>query len=56
MRENQHFAVQLSRESQVFEPPAAKEYMESYFGRANVSIYWGETREFLSQLRHRLAP
>ena len=55
LRRNQHFGVQSTRESQMFERTAVKEYMESYFGRANVSIYWGETREFLSQLRHRLA-
>ena len=51
LRRNQHFGVQSTRESQMFERTAVKEYMESYFGRANVSIYWGETREFLSRLR-----
>ena len=40
----------------MFDSKAVKEYMESYFGRANVGIYWGETREFLIQLRHSLAP
>ena len=56
LRKNQHVGVQFRRESDVYERSAVKEYLESYFGRANVSIYWGETREFLRRLRHRLAP
>jgi hypothetical protein len=56
LRRNQHVAVQFRRESQMFEPTVVKEYMESYFGRANVSIYWGGNREFLIGLRHRVAP
>src|SRR5271157_1190163 len=51
LRRSQHFGVLSTRESQMFERTAVQEYMESYFGRANVSICWGETREFLSQLR-----
>jgi len=56
LQNNQHVGVQFRRESQVFENTVVQEYMESYFGGANVSIYWGGTREFLIRLRHRLAP
>ncbi len=56
LKRNQHVGVQFRRESPVFDNTAVKEYMESYFRRGNVSIYWGETREFLIGLRHRVAP
>lgn len=55
LRRNLHVGVQSTRGNQAFERMAAQEYMESYFGRANVSIFWGETREFLSRLRRILA-
>jgi hypothetical protein len=45
--------VQLSPGSQTIEPEAAQEYLESYFGEDKISIYWGETRRFLDELRHR---
>lgn len=54
LKRNQHVGVQFRRESQMFDKTVIQEYMESYFGRANVSIYWGETREFLMGLRHRV--
>lgn len=56
LRRNQHVGVQFRRESHMFNSKAVKEYMESYFGRANVSIYWGETHEFLIRLHRSLAP
>jgi hypothetical protein len=51
--ENLHVGVQLSPESQMIEPEAAQEYLESYFGQDKISIYWGETRQFLDELRRR---
>ncbi len=54
MGENQHVAVQLSRESQSIEPEAVQQYLESYFGEAKISIYWGSTRQFLLDLRDRI--
>ena len=56
LKRNQHVGVQFRRESQVFDEAVVQEYMESYFGGANVSIYWGKTRDFLIGLRHRVAP
>jgi hypothetical protein len=54
LRENVHVGVQLSPENQVIEPEAAQEYLESYFGNDRVSIYWGDTRRFLDELRARI--
>jgi hypothetical protein len=48
-----HVGVQLSPENQMIEPEAAQEYLESYFGNDKVSIYWGDTRRFLDELRQR---
>lgn len=53
MKENLHVGVQLSPENQLIEPEAAQEYLESYFGDDKVSIYWGNTRRFLDELRQR---
>lgn len=50
---NLHIGVQLSPEGQVIEPEAAQEYLESYFGRDKINIYWGDTRRFLDELRRR---
>lgn len=48
-----HVGVQLNPESQLIEPEAAQEYLESYFGPDKVSIYWGSTRQFLAELHQR---
>ena len=53
-KRNLHVGVQLSPDSQMIEPEAAQEYFESYFGNDRVSIYWGETRHFLDDLRSRV--
>jgi hypothetical protein len=53
LRENLHVGVQLAPENPMIEPEAAQEYLESYFGEDKVSIYWGETRQFLDELRRR---
>jgi hypothetical protein len=51
---NLHVGVQLSPDnSQSIEPEAAQEYLESYFGEDKITIYWGETRTFLDELRER---
>jgi hypothetical protein len=51
LQDNLHVGVQLSPENQMIEPEAAQEYLESYFGNDKVSIYWGNTRRFLDELR-----
>jgi hypothetical protein len=50
---NLHVGVQLSPDNPMLEAEAAQEYLESYFGKDNVSIYWGNTRRFLDELRNR---
>jgi hypothetical protein len=53
LRQNLHVGVQLAPENPTIEPEAAQEYLESYFGEDKVSIYWGEIRQFLDELRNR---
>jgi CHAT domain/SIR2-like domain len=53
LRDNLHVGVQLSPESQMIEPEAAQEYLESYFGEDKVTIYWGDTQQFLDEMRRR---
>jgi SIR2-like domain len=53
LRENLHAGVQLSPENQAIEPESAQEYLESYFGKNQISLYWGNTRTFLDELRER---
>jgi hypothetical protein len=53
LAKNLHIGVQLAPESQMMEPEAAQEYLESYFGQDKISIYWGATRQFLDELRNR---
>ena len=55
LSQNQHVGVQLSPQSQTIEPEAAQEYLESYFGEDKITIYWGDTRQFLDDLRERSA-
>lgn len=50
---NYHVGVQLSPDNPMLEPEVAQEYLESYFGKDNVSIYWGDTRRFIDELRTR---
>ena len=54
LKGNQHVGVQFTRESSRFKPEAVQQYLDSYFGRANISIYWGETRQFLNEIRDRI--
>jgi hypothetical protein len=49
MGQNQHIGVQLSAGSQLVEPQAAQDYLESYFGDDKVNIYWSSTEAFLSE-------
>ncbi len=55
LSQNQHVGVQLSPQNQTIEPEAAQEYLESYFGDDKITIYWGDTRQFLDDLRERRA-
>jgi hypothetical protein len=50
---NEHIGVQLDPGSHVVEPEAAQEYLESYLGNGDVSIYWADVRAFLDEYRAR---
>jgi hypothetical protein len=50
-----HVGVQIDpEESRATDPDAARRYLESYFGGADISIYWGSTRDFLTELDQRM--
>jgi hypothetical protein len=47
-----HVAVQLDPGGeQAADPEAARRYLEQYFSRTAVSIYWGRTEDFVRELR-----
>jgi hypothetical protein len=52
---NTHVGVQFGPSSEMVEPEAAQDYLESYFGQDKVSIYWAETQKFLDEYRRRTA-
>ena len=54
MRKRPHVGVQLNPEVQAIEPESAQEYLESYFGDDNVTIYWGRLEKFCEQLNKKL--
>ena len=54
MRRRPHVGVQLNPELQSIEPESAQEYLESYFGEDNVTIYWGALDSFVKRLRQEL--
>ena len=54
MRKRPHVGVQLNPELQSVEPESAQEYLESYFGDDNVTIYWGALDSFVTRLRQEL--
>ena len=54
MRKRPHVGVQLNPELQSIEPESAQEYLESYFGEDNVTIYWGTLDSFVKRLRTEL--
>jgi hypothetical protein len=47
-----HVAVQLDPEGErTSDPKAARRYLEQYFGKTAISIYWGRTEDFVRELR-----
>lgn len=54
-RKYAHVGVQIDPEEMaITEPERARKYLESYFGDANISIYWGNADDFLDELKHHL--
>lgn len=49
-----HVAVQLDPDtSSLIDPERARQYLESYFDDADISIYWGSARDFVAELQQR---
>jgi hypothetical protein len=49
-----HVAVQIDPdEGRILDPERARRYLESYFGSADISIYWGSAEDFLCELWRR---
>ena len=49
-----HVAVQIDPQgSHILEPELARRYLERYFGKADISIFWGSLEEFIKELRTR---
>jgi hypothetical protein len=47
-----HVAVQIDpEEGTTLDAGRARQYLEKYFGSANVSLYWGSTEYFVKELR-----
>lgn len=51
-----HVAGQiLPEEGKFIEPERARRYLESYFGDADISIFWGSVEDFTRELHERLS-
>jgi hypothetical protein len=49
--EHTNVAVQIDpEEGRTVEPERARQYLESYFGGRNITIYWGSTESFIKEL------
>lgn len=47
-----HIAAQIDpEEGRILEPERARRYLESYFGDADISIYWGSAEDFVRDLQ-----
>jgi hypothetical protein len=47
-----HIAAQIDpEEGRILEPERARRYLESYFGDADISIYWGSAEDFVRDLK-----
>lgn len=47
-----HIAAQIDPEQgRILEPERARRYLESYFGDADISIYWGSAQDFVKELQ-----
>jgi len=54
-RRSTHVAVQITLDdADALQPEQARRYLESYFGDADVSIYWGSTEDFIRDLAQQL--
>jgi hypothetical protein len=50
-----HVAVQITPdEGRIMAPAQARQYLESYFQGADISIYWGSSEDFLRELHDQM--
>jgi hypothetical protein len=55
LRQYAHVAVQIDPEaSRLMNPKLARQYLEKYFDKAQISIYWGRPEDFVLELQTRL--
>jgi CHAT domain/SIR2-like domain len=54
-RKRPHIGVQVDPNAPGVEPEAAQEYLNKYFAEGGITIYWGKTEEFLSELSKRMS-
>jgi len=51
-KKHSHIAAQIDpEEGRILEPERARRYLESYFGDADISIYWGSAEDFVRDLQ-----
>jgi hypothetical protein len=54
LRDYTHIAVQIDPEDGlVLDAGGTREYLESYFQGASISIYWGSVEDFMKDLHER---
>jgi hypothetical protein len=50
-----HVAVQINpQEGHILVPERARQYLETYFQGAKISIYWGSVEDFIQELRQQM--
>ncbi|MEA2495593.1 MAG: hypothetical protein QOJ29_3504 [Thermoleophilaceae bacterium] len=54
-RRRPHIGVQVDPNAPGVEPEAAQEYLDKYFAEGGITIFWGKTEEFLSELTKRMS-
>ena len=49
--ENSYYSVDF----RFIDPESARSYLESYFGTADIYLYWGSPQDFVKELSQRMA-
>jgi hypothetical protein len=50
LKRQTHVGVQVDPSAPGVEPESAQDYVDSYFSKGGVTIFWGSTKEFLNAL------
>ncbi len=52
-----HVVAQINpEESRIVEPEGARRYLETYFGRTDINLFWGNVDDFVQELRRSWPP